>query len=66
MVTLTLLNLVTEMEVYPLPNMLDFVAKAAGRTVFSKIDVRKGYHHIPACQPRGCAINRHGNPLRPV
>jgi hypothetical protein len=34
------LNLVTEPDVYPLPNMLDFAAKAAGCTVFSKIDLR--------------------------
>jgi hypothetical protein len=38
------LNLVTEPDVYPLPNMLDFAAKAAGCMVFSKIDLRKGYH----------------------
>ena len=41
------LNLVTEPDVYPLPNMLDFAAKAVGCTVFSKIDLRKGYHQIP-------------------
>ncbi len=41
------LNLVTEPDVCPLPNMLDFAAKAAGCTVFSKIDLRKGYHQIP-------------------
>ena len=41
------LNLVTEPDVYLLPNMLDFAAKAAGCTVFSKIDLRKGYHQIP-------------------
>jgi hypothetical protein len=41
------LNLVTEPDVYRLPNMLDFAAKAAGCTVFSKIDLRKGYHQIP-------------------
>jgi hypothetical protein len=41
------LNLVTEPDVYPLPNMLDFAAKAAGCTVFSKIELRKGYHQIP-------------------
>jgi hypothetical protein len=41
------LNLVTEPDVYPLPNMLDFAAKATGCTVFSKIDLRKGYPQIP-------------------
>jgi hypothetical protein len=41
------LNVVTEPDVYPLPNMMDFAAKAAGCTVFSKIDLRKGYHQIP-------------------
>ena len=30
-----------------MPNMLDFAMKAAGFTVFSKIEVRKEYHHIP-------------------
>jgi hypothetical protein len=38
------LNLVTEMDTYPLPNMLDFSARVAGCSVFSKIDLRKGYH----------------------
>jgi hypothetical protein len=38
------LNLVTKP---PLPNMLDFASKAAGCTVFSKIDLRKGYYQIP-------------------
>ncbi len=41
------LNLVTEPDVYPLPNMLDFAAKAAGCKVFSKVNLRKGYHQIP-------------------
>ncbi len=40
------LNLVTKPEVCPLPNMLDFTAKPAGCTIFSKIDLRKGYHQI--------------------
>ncbi len=31
----------------PSPNMLDFAGKAAGCTIFSKIDLRKGYHQIP-------------------
>jgi hypothetical protein len=41
------LSLVTEPDVYPVPNMLAFTAKPAGCTVFSKIDLRKGYHQIP-------------------
>jgi hypothetical protein len=41
------LNLVTEPDVHPLPNMLDFAAKAAGCSILSKIDLRKGYHQIP-------------------
>jgi transposase InsO family protein len=41
------LNLVTEADVYPLPNMLDFSDRIHGCTVFSKIDLRKGYWQIP-------------------
>ncbi len=41
------LNLVTEADVYPLPNMLDFSDRLAGCKVFSKIDLRKGYWQIP-------------------
>ncbi len=41
------LNMVTVADSYPLPNMLDFPGKAAGCTIFSKIDLRKGYHQIP-------------------
>ncbi len=39
--------MVTEPDVYPLPNMLDFVDRLSGSTVFSKIDLRKGYWQIP-------------------
>jgi hypothetical protein len=41
------LNMVTVTDSYPLPNMLDFQGKAAGCTIFWKIDLRKGYHQIP-------------------
>jgi RNase H-like domain found in reverse transcriptase/Reverse transcriptase (RNA-dependent DNA polymerase)/Integrase zinc binding domain len=41
------LNLVTTANSYPLPNMMDFSTKAEGCTVFSKIDLRKGYYQIP-------------------
>jgi hypothetical protein len=40
------LNMVTVANSYPLPNMLDFAGNAAGCTIFSKIDLRKGYHQI--------------------
>ncbi len=41
------LNLVTEPDTYPLPNMLDFSARVAGCKVFSKINLMKGYYQIP-------------------
>jgi hypothetical protein len=41
------LNLVTVLDSYPLPNMLDFTEKLAGCMIFSKVDLRKGYHQIP-------------------
>jgi hypothetical protein len=40
------INIVNVTDSYPLPNMLDFVGKAVGCTIFSKIDLRKGYHKI--------------------
>jgi hypothetical protein len=40
------LNLVTVPESYPLPNMLDFSERIAGCTIFSKVDLHKGYHQI--------------------
>jgi hypothetical protein len=38
---------ITAPETYPTPNMMDFVTRAAGCKVFSKIDLKKGYHQIP-------------------
>jgi hypothetical protein len=35
------------LDSYPLPNMLDFAHVGTGCTIFSKIDLRKGYHQIP-------------------
>ena len=40
------LNLVTVPDAYPLPNMQDFSVKAADCVIFSKIDLRKGYHQV--------------------
>jgi hypothetical protein len=41
------LNGVTVPDTYPLPNMMDFTARIGGCKIFSKIDLRKGYHQIP-------------------
>jgi hypothetical protein len=41
------LNLVTEPDTYPLPNMLDFAYKVAGCKIFSKVELCNGYHQIP-------------------
>ncbi len=38
------LNLVTVLDSYPLPNMLDFSEHITRCSVFSKVDLRKGYH----------------------
>jgi hypothetical protein len=49
------LNLVMVPDSYPLPNMLDFSEKIAGCKIFSKVDLRKGYHKIlmhPAYIPK--------------
>ena len=37
----------TEHERYRLPNMLDVLSRISGCAVFSKLDLRKGYHQIP-------------------
>ena len=41
------LNLAMEPDRYPVPNMMDLTSSLAGRTVFSKLDLKKGYHQIP-------------------
>ena len=41
------LNLITEDDCYPLPNMADTTSSLAGATIFSKLDLEKGYHQIP-------------------
>ena len=42
-----LLNAATTNDRYPVPHIQDFNANLDGCTVFSKIDLRKGYHQIP-------------------
>jgi hypothetical protein len=44
------LNLVTKPDMYPPPHMEDLSAKLAGKTVFSKLDLRKGYYQVPVAE----------------
>ena len=41
------LNTITEDDRYPLPHLQDFNARLAGMTIFSVIDLVKGFHQIP-------------------
>ncbi|MEG2138194.1 MAG: reverse transcriptase domain-containing protein, partial [Oscillospiraceae bacterium] len=41
------LNNATVPDRYPLPNLLDLAYHLNGSTVFSKIDLAKGYHQVP-------------------
>ena len=41
------LNTRTMDDRYPIPNMQDFAAILEGKTVFSKIDLIRGFHYIP-------------------
>ena len=35
---------------YPIPNMSDVSARLAGNTIFTKIDLVRGYHQIPIAE----------------
>jgi len=41
------LNLQTKPDCYSCPNLADLSASLSGCTVFSKLDLRKGYHQVP-------------------
>ena len=41
------LNTVTVTDHYSLPNISDFTSRILGSTVFSKLDLHKGYYQVP-------------------
>ena len=41
------LNLQTETDKYSVPNIADLAAKLHSAHIFSKLDLRKGYHQVP-------------------
>ena len=46
-----LLNLQTQPDLFTCPNIADLMAKLEGCTIFSKLDLCKGFHQIPV-RPR--------------
>jgi hypothetical protein len=44
------LNLITTEDRYPLPNMADLSSRLDGCTIFSKLDLQKGYLQVPMKQ----------------
>ena len=44
------LNTATVPDHYPLPNIGDFSSRVSGSTVFSKLDLQKGYYQVPVEQ----------------
>ena len=41
------LNTLTFPDRYPLPNIANFTSRISGSTVFSKLDLQKGYYQVP-------------------
>ncbi len=38
------------MDRYPIPNIMDLTNTLTGNTMFSKVDLVKGYHQIPVVE----------------
>jgi cleavage and polyadenylation specificity factor subunit 1 len=49
-----LLNVLTSEDKYPLPNMADLSSRLDGCTVFSKLDLQKGYLQVPVAATDVC------------
>ena len=41
---------------YPLPNIADFTSRVKGSTVFSKLDLQKGYYQVPMAEDDICKM----------
>ena len=41
------LNLATQADKYPVPNLADFSSQLEGCTIFSTLDLKKGYLQVP-------------------
>ena len=48
------LNLATKRDCYPPPHIEDLAAQLKGKVVFTKLDLRKGYHQIPVAEADRC------------
>ena len=48
------LNLETNLDRYPLPGIEDIFNQMGGATVFSKLDLRSGYHQMPLREEDRC------------
>ena len=48
------LNTVTVPDRYPLPNIADFTSRISGSTIFSKLDLKKGYYQVPMAEEDIC------------
>ena len=41
------INLYTEVDAYPFPDIEDLILKASDNSIFSKLDLKSAYHQIP-------------------